>query len=225
MDLVRLYGRALGMLAAEKSLAVALALASVAIGVVQLAEPILFGRVVDALSRGEGAFPTIALWAALGLFGILSSVVVAVHADRMAHRRHLAAMADAFERADHLAGRLSRRPRLGRRRALHPAGHGRPVLALARRAARAADRRCRHRTSGSDRHRNGRAHGRHPRPACARLRRHEQPRHEQDERGPGQRRALQLGASTGASATSSATSRWCKASRASKPRARPCAAS
>ena len=66
MDLVRLYGRALGMLAAEKSLAVALALASVAIGVVQLAEPILFGRVVDALSRGEGAFPTIALWAALG---------------------------------------------------------------------------------------------------------------------------------------------------------------
>ena len=99
MDLVRLYGRALGMLAAEKSLAVALALASVAIGVVQLAEPILFGRVVDALSRGEGAFPTIALWAALGLFGILSSVVVAVHADRMAHRRHLAAMADAFERA------------------------------------------------------------------------------------------------------------------------------
>jgi len=99
MELVRLYRRALGMLAAERTLAIVLAAASVAIGIVQLAEPILFGRVVDALSRGEGAFATIALWAALGLFGILASVIVAVYADRLAHRRHLAAMADAFERA------------------------------------------------------------------------------------------------------------------------------
>lgn len=29
----------------------------------QLAEPILFGRIVDTLSRGEAAFPYIALWA------------------------------------------------------------------------------------------------------------------------------------------------------------------
>jgi ATP-binding cassette subfamily B protein len=87
------------MLAAERTLAIVLALASVAIGVVQLAEPILLGRVVDALSKGDAAYPTIALWAALGLFGILASVLVAVYADRLAHRRHLAAMADAFERA------------------------------------------------------------------------------------------------------------------------------
>jgi ATP-binding cassette, subfamily B, beta-glucan exporter len=99
MDLVRLYRRALGMLGAERRLAAALALASVSIGIVQLAEPILLGRVVDSLSRGDGAFSTIAFWAALGLFGILASVVVAVFADRLAHRRHLAAMAEAFERA------------------------------------------------------------------------------------------------------------------------------
>ena len=99
MDLFRLYTRALSQLSSEKVLAATLALASVAIGFVQLAEPILLGRVVDALSRGEAAFPTIGLWAALGLFGILASVVVAVFADRLAHRRHLAAMADAFERA------------------------------------------------------------------------------------------------------------------------------
>ncbi|MCC7252399.1 glucan ABC transporter ATP-binding protein/ permease, partial [Hyphomicrobium sp.] len=99
MSLTRLYTRALNMLAAERSLALLLAVASVAIGLVQLAEPILFGRVVDALSRGEAAFPTIALWAALGLFGILAGVIVAVFADRLSHRRRLAAMADAFERA------------------------------------------------------------------------------------------------------------------------------
>jgi glucan exporter ATP-binding protein len=99
MKLIGLYKRALGMLGAEKGLALVLAAASVAIGLVQLAEPILLGRVVDSLSRGEGAFPTIALWAALGLAGILASVVVAVLADRLAHRRHLAAMAEAFDRA------------------------------------------------------------------------------------------------------------------------------
>jgi ATP-binding cassette subfamily B protein len=99
MSLLRLYLRALGTLAAEKGLVFVLAAASVAVGLVQLAEPILFGRVVDALARGDAAYPTIALWAALGLFGILAGVLVAVYADRLAHRRHLAAMADAFERA------------------------------------------------------------------------------------------------------------------------------
>jgi len=99
MTLLRLYVRALGMLTAERSLAIALAAASVAIGLVQLAEPILFGRVVDSLSRGGEAFPYIALWALLGLFGIIAGAAVAVYADRFAHRRHLAAMAEAFERA------------------------------------------------------------------------------------------------------------------------------
>jgi glucan exporter ATP-binding protein len=99
MSLLRLYTRALRMLAAERSLAILLAVASVAVGIVQLAEPILFGRVVDALSKGDGAFPTIGLWAALGLFGILAGVVVAIYADRLAHRRRLAAMSEAFERA------------------------------------------------------------------------------------------------------------------------------
>ena len=99
MDLFRIYRRALGMLGAERGLAILLALTSVAIGLVQLAEPILFGRVVDTLSRGEAAFPYIALWALLGLFGIVAGTGVAVFADRLAHRRHLAAMAEAFERA------------------------------------------------------------------------------------------------------------------------------
>jgi ATP-binding cassette subfamily B protein len=99
MEIIRLYIRALGMLAAERGLAAILAMASVAIGIVQLAEPILFGRVVDSLSGGGAAFPYIALWALLGLFSIVAGAAVAVFADRFAHRRHLAAMADAFERA------------------------------------------------------------------------------------------------------------------------------
>jgi len=93
------YRRALGLLAVERGLTVWVAASGAAVAVVQLAEPILFGRVVDALSRGQEAFPIIAVWAALGLFGIVASVIVAVVADRLAHRRRLVALGEAFERA------------------------------------------------------------------------------------------------------------------------------
>ncbi len=99
MDLVCIYVRVIRMLGAEKWLAISIAAAATLISVVQLAEPILFGRVVDALSRGEAALSTIGTWAALGLFSVAASVVVSIMSDRMAHRRHLAALGDAFERA------------------------------------------------------------------------------------------------------------------------------
>jgi ATP-binding cassette subfamily B protein len=54
---------------------------------------------VDALATGRGAYGLIGIWAAFGLFGILAGALVATAADRLAHRRRLAAMAAAFERA------------------------------------------------------------------------------------------------------------------------------
>lgn len=99
VGIVTTYRRALGLLAPERGLAGSLVAANVAIGVILLAEPILFGRVVDALSQGAGAFSLIGLWAALGLFGILAGMVVALAADRLAHRRRLIAMATAFDQA------------------------------------------------------------------------------------------------------------------------------
>ena len=87
------------MLASERALAITLVLAGVAIAIVQLAEPILFGRVVDALSKGEQAFPIIGVWAALGLFNIIATAALAIMADRLAHRQRLVAMGMAFERA------------------------------------------------------------------------------------------------------------------------------
>ena len=55
MDLIRLYTWALGMLAAERGLSIILALATVAIGVVQLAEPISLrpGRQHPIARRGS----------------------------------------------------------------------------------------------------------------------------------------------------------------------------
>jgi ATP-binding cassette subfamily B protein len=73
--------------------------ANLVTALVQLAEPVLFGRVVDALARGEPPARLIGAWAALGVVGILSGVTVAVAADRFVHRRRLAVMASAFDRA------------------------------------------------------------------------------------------------------------------------------
>ena len=99
MTILQVYRRALSLLAAERGLTAWVVLSGVAVAAVQLAEPVLFGRVVDALSRGQEAFPIIGLWAALGLFGIVASVMVAVVADRLAHRQRLSALGLAFERA------------------------------------------------------------------------------------------------------------------------------
>ncbi len=99
MPTFEVYKRALLMLWHERALAAALTAAGMVIAIVQVYEQKLFGWVVDALAKGEGAFGVIGLWAALGLGAILASVVVAVAADRLAHRRRLAAMGLVFEQA------------------------------------------------------------------------------------------------------------------------------
>ncbi len=99
MNLFKIYRRALGLLLQEGRPVIFLALANAGIGLVQLAEPVLFGAIVNALANKRATFSYIVAWAGIGLFGILASVIVAVVADRMAHRRRLAVMADAFDQA------------------------------------------------------------------------------------------------------------------------------
>ncbi|WP_199098842.1 glucan ABC transporter ATP-binding protein/ permease [Dyella sp. ASV21] len=101
MSFLRLYLRVIGLLAPERRLAITLAIANLALAGVFFLEPMLFGKVVDALAAtGEGhASRYIALWAAVGLFGVVANVWVSLHADRLAHRRRLAAIALFFEHA------------------------------------------------------------------------------------------------------------------------------
>ncbi|MEO8669756.1 MAG: glucan ABC transporter ATP-binding protein/ permease [Tahibacter sp.] len=118
MSTLRLYLRVLGLLGPERRLAITLALANLALAGVYFLEPMLFGRVVDALAAPQGhATRLIALWALAGFGGVLASVWVSLHADRLAHRRRLAAIAGFFEHAaalplsfhgEHHTGRLSR---------------------------------------------------------------------------------------------------------------------
>jgi glucan exporter ATP-binding protein len=99
MNLFKIYKRALLMLLREGRAVYFLAFANAGIGLVQLAEPMLFGAIVDALANNRPTSVYILTWAVIGIIGIIASVVVSVAADRMAHRCRLGAMAEAFDKA------------------------------------------------------------------------------------------------------------------------------
>lgn len=107
MRLIRLYIRVLGLLGSDLKVGALLALANVALAISAFAEPILFGRIIDVLTRAQipnsppvtfsVLMPLIVAWVAFGLFSIGAGALVALHADRLAHRRRLAVIASYFE--------------------------------------------------------------------------------------------------------------------------------
>jgi glucan exporter ATP-binding protein len=106
MNILRLYGRVLALLGSETRLAWALALANVALASAQFAEPVLLGRIIDALTgaqtRGEPPAwshlgPLLASWAGFGIFTIISATLIALYADRLAHRRRHVVSTGYFE--------------------------------------------------------------------------------------------------------------------------------
>src|SRR5487761_2779270 len=105
MSLLRLYTRVLHLLGKEARLGWILAGANLLLAGAQFAEPVLFGRIVDVLSgkpsagplASSPAWPLLLAWAAFGLFTILCSAAVALHADRLAHRQRQAVLTNYFE--------------------------------------------------------------------------------------------------------------------------------
>jgi glucan exporter ATP-binding protein len=107
MWIVRLYSRVLGQLGSDLRIGALLAAANVALAIAAFAEPILFGRIIDVLTRSPQAgaapitfgtlTPLLLAWVGFGLFSIGAGVLVALHADRLSHRRRLAVMANYFE--------------------------------------------------------------------------------------------------------------------------------
>lgn len=111
MSFLRIYARVFQMLGPEKKLGVVLAFANVGLAAAQFAEPVLFGRVIDALVSAQAANRTpsigdlsylLSIWAGFGLFSIFVGVLLALHADRLSHRRRLAIITGYFEHVLHL---------------------------------------------------------------------------------------------------------------------------
>src|SRR5213079_1079574 len=106
MKLLRIYFRVLALLGREGRLAWALAVANLALASAMFVEPILFGRIVDTLANAQPRVSQIAwrdlmllvgAWVAFGLFIIVCSTLVALHADRLAHRQYKAVRTMFFE--------------------------------------------------------------------------------------------------------------------------------
>jgi len=98
VSLFDIYLRALSYLRAEKKKVALICGANIVLALVTIAEPILFGRIIDAISSGGDLFTNMALWAGLGLFNIVAFVLVARSADRLAHKRRAAVLAESFEK-------------------------------------------------------------------------------------------------------------------------------
>src|ERR1700736_3658002 len=106
MKFVRLYIRVLELLGREAGLGWILAVANLALACAMFVEPILFGRIVDTLAIAQGhladlSWPDlmklVGAWVGFGLFIIVCSTRVSLHADRLAHRQYQAVRTMYFE--------------------------------------------------------------------------------------------------------------------------------
>ena len=106
MKLLRIYFRVLALLGREARLGWVLAVANLALASAMFVEPILFGRIVDTLANAQPRVSQIAwrdlmllvgAWVAFGLFIIVCSTLVALHADRLAHRQYQVVRTMFFE--------------------------------------------------------------------------------------------------------------------------------
>lgn len=98
MSLFQVYWRALSYLAAQRQRVAVICLANVALAAAMIAEPILFGRIIESIADEKGVTAEVAAWAGLGVFNIVAFVLVARGADRLAHRRRAEVLTESFEK-------------------------------------------------------------------------------------------------------------------------------
>jgi ATP-binding cassette subfamily B protein len=106
MGFLQVYARALAKLGPDSSLGWLLALANVAVTIALFAEPVLFGSVINVLAVAQADSASadwaklwwlVLVWASLGMFTIVCGTLIALVADRLAHRRRLAVLSSYFE--------------------------------------------------------------------------------------------------------------------------------
>ena len=105
MRFVKTYGRVLLLLGPDLKVAVFLGLANMAVATLHFIDPMLFGRVIELLTRSTDLPPTelwrqagtlLAIWTAVGIGGIAANAAVSLQAERLAHRNRLLAMSKYY---------------------------------------------------------------------------------------------------------------------------------
>ena len=91
------FFRAIAKLRPERGKALALALSGGLVAILQVIEPVLFGRAVNGLTSGANPMRYVGLWCGISIVGFVAGMVISLGADRMAHRRRLGAMSRFVE--------------------------------------------------------------------------------------------------------------------------------
>src|SRR4029077_3896613 len=106
MKFARLYIRVLQLLGREARLGWILAVANLALASAMFVEPILFGRIIDSLANAQSRVSEldwnrlvllVGAWVGFALFSIVSGTLIALHADRLAHRQYQVVRTMFFE--------------------------------------------------------------------------------------------------------------------------------
>ncbi|MBX4948766.1 glucan ABC transporter ATP-binding protein/ permease [Rhizobium binae] len=98
MSLFKVYARALRYLGAYKLRVSLVVIANIVLATITIAEPILFGRIIDAISGKGEVKPILFMWAAFAVFNTVAFVLVSREADRLAHGRRATLLTEAFGR-------------------------------------------------------------------------------------------------------------------------------
>nr|WP_204330078.1 glucan ABC transporter ATP-binding protein/ permease [Rhizobium phaseoli] len=98
VTLFKVYARALRYLSAYKLRVSLVVVANIVLATITIAEPILFGRIIDAISGKGEVKPILFMWATFAVFNTVAFVLVAREADRLAHGRRATLLTEAFGR-------------------------------------------------------------------------------------------------------------------------------
>jgi len=98
VTLFKVYARALRYLSAYKLRVSLVVVANIVLATITIAEPILFGRIIDAISGKGEVKPILFMWATFAVFNTIAFVLVAREADRLAHGRRATLLTEAFGR-------------------------------------------------------------------------------------------------------------------------------
>jgi len=98
LSLLQVYLRALKYLGANRLRVSMVVVANAVLAIITIVEPILFGKIIEAISSKGDVKPVLMMWAGFGVFNTIAFVLVAREADRLAHGRRASLLTEAFER-------------------------------------------------------------------------------------------------------------------------------
>lgn len=89
--------RSFKLLIAEKKIVLTVICSSAIVAIMQVFEPVLFGRAINSISNQNFRLHYVVIWCVISCGSLLASLVISIFADRLSHRRRTACLAHFLE--------------------------------------------------------------------------------------------------------------------------------